>query len=231
MTKIHGKHTRVYMDGYDISGDFNSFEPSLTGDVVDVSGFGASTKSYAVGLQDTSIRVAGLFNDAANRVHAVVQSKVGTQVMLNATWGTDAGRAGCGGTVNVSEYNVASGIGGPVSTNIALSGGGGEGVFEYVRTLWGYAPFQAAPTGFDTGETPTNAGFSAHLQLIGGAGTVIIQSSTAAAGPTWTDRINFGSHSAPWAGYRGTYTGTAPQYLRAAFTGVAGTGWVGYKRF
>ena len=220
------------MDGYDISGDFNSFEPGYAADVAEVSGFGASVKSYVVGLADPAIRVAGLFNDAANKAHAIATSRIGSEVMLNATWGTDVGKYGVGGTVSLSEYSISSGIGGPVSSAMSLSGGAGAGVFEFVRTLWGNVQFQGtADAGFDTGETPTNAGFSAHLQLIGGSGTAIVQSSTAAAAASvWTDRIDFGSRVAPYADYRGTYAGTVPQFLRVIFTGV-GTGWLGYKRF
>ena len=222
------------MDGYNISGDFNSFEPGYAADVAEVSGFGASVKSYVVGLADPAIRIAGLFDDEANKAHDIATDRVGSEVMLSASWGTDVGKGGVSGTVSLSEYSVSSGISGPVSSAMSLSGGGGAGIFEFVRTLWGNVRFQGTvDAGFNTGDTPSNAGFSAHLQLIGGNGTIIVQSSTAAAAASvWTDRINFGSHSAPYAAYVGTYKGTAPAFLRVITTGVAvGTGWVGYKRF
>ena len=231
MAKFHGRHTRIYMDGFDISGDLNSLEPNHVADTAEVSGFGAVSKSYVVGLLDTAIRFGGLFNDAPNKAHGLATARIGSEVMFNASWGTDQGKFGFGGTVNLDEYSVSSPIGGAVTISGGLSGAGANGVFEFARTLHGNSPFQASPSGFDTGETPGNAGFSGHLQLLGGSGTVIIQSSTAVAGPTWVDRIDFGSHASPYAAYVGTYNGTAPQFLRANYVGAAGTGFVAYARF
>lgn len=56
MSKLHGRFTRLYMDGYDISGDANSFEPGLAGDIAEVTAFGDDTKRYVVGLQDAQAR-------------------------------------------------------------------------------------------------------------------------------------------------------------------------------
>lgn len=230
MAKMHGRHTRAYLDGYDISGDFNSLEPGYAADTAEVSGFGDDTKKYVVGLADPAIRLAGVFNDAENQAHNIGSTRVGTEVAFAAVWGTDQGKYGVGGTVNVSEYSVTSPIGGAVTSSMSLSGGGGNGVFEFLRTLWGKSVMAAAPAGYDTGETPSNDGLSGHLQLMSGTGTVVIQSSTAEAGPTWVDRIDFGLQTAPYGAYIGTYNGTAPQYLRAMVTGTA-TAWIGYKRF
>jgi len=229
--KMHGKHTRIMIDGYDISGDANSFEPGYSADTIDVSGFSDERKTFVVGLADPALRLGAVYNDAANRIHDVGRARVGSEVALAAVWGTGQGKYGVGGTVSLSEYSVSAPISGAVTSSISMAGGGGNGVFEFLRTLWGKSLMDDDPSGFDTGETPSNAGFSGHLQLIGGSGTIALQSSTAEAGPTWVTRINFGSHSAPYAAYVGTYNGTAPQYLRAVMPSGDATAWCGYKRF
>src|SRR5437879_9930964 len=104
MTKLHGRFTRLYMDGYDISGDSSSFEPGLTGDTAEVTAFGDDTKKYVVGLIDSAVRFSGFFNDSVNRAHAVVSPRVGSDTIIAATWGTTPGQAGVGGSMRLSEY-------------------------------------------------------------------------------------------------------------------------------
>lgn len=229
MAKLHGRHTRIYLNGIDLSGDINSFEPGYAADTAEVSGFGDSTKKYVVGLADPALRIQGLFNDGTNQIHSIGSSEVGNEVMLNATWGTDQGKFGVGGTVNLDEYSVSSPISGAVTISGALSGSGSNGVFEFLNTILGKQSVPVDPSGWDSG-SQSNAGISGHLQFFSGTGTVILQSSTAAAGPTWTDQVNFGLATAPVGIYGTPSSGTVHQYLRAIMNGGTGTAWVGGKR-
>ena len=226
---MHGRHTRIYLNGYDLSGDINNFEPGYAADTAEVSGFGDDTKKYVVGLADPALRIQGLFNDGSAQIHAVAESLVGNEVMLNATWGTDQGKFGVGGTVALNEYSVSSPISGAVTVNGSLSGGGSNGIFEFLNTILGKQSVPIDPAGWDS-DTQSNAGMSGHLQFFFGTGTVILQSSTAAAGPTWVDQVNFGLVTAPAAVYGSPSAGTVHQYLRAIMNGGTGTAWVGGKR-
>jgi len=228
VAKIHGRHTRIYIDGYDLSGDSNSFEPGYAADTAEVSGFGDTRKSYVVGLADPAIRWQGVFNDSANKIHDVARQRVGSEVMLNAVWGTDQGKYGVGGTVNLSEYSVSAPIGGAVAMAASLSGGGGAGIFQFIQTILGKQSVPSGGDGWNSG-LQSSAGIGGHLQLFQGTGTVILQSSTAIAGPVWTDQVNFGLATAPFAKY-GASAGTVHQYLRAIMSAGAGTAWVGMKR-
>jgi len=134
MPKLHGKNVRVYLDGYDLSGDSNSVEPGFAADVVDISCFGDTSKTYVVGLADPQIRWAGVYNDAANREHAVGSGRVGSQVMWNAAFGETRGNRGVGGSLNVSEYSVSSPISGAVAFSANITGGGATGIYEHGLT-------------------------------------------------------------------------------------------------
>lgn len=228
MARMHGRHTRVYVDGYDLSGDSNSFEPGYAADTAEVSAFGDTKKSYVVGLADPAIRWQGVFNDEASRIHEVGAARIGNEVMFNATWGTAVGQYGAGGTANLSEYSVSAPISGAVTVSAALSGGGDAGVFEFLNTVLGKQSVPADPSGWNSG-VQSNSGLGGHLQFFSGTGTVILQSSTAAAGPTWTDQANFGLQTAPYAAYKPS-SGTVHQYLRAIMSNGTGTAWVGAKR-
>ena len=234
MTKMHGKHTRIYIDGYDLSGDFNSFEPGYAADTAEVSGFSDEIKKYVVGLADPDIRMAGLFSDGTVfplGAHPVLSNRVASDVMIDGLWGTLPLQRGAGGTVGMKEYSTNSEISGAVAMSAGFSGGGSSGgVFEFIQSLLGKqaVPGTAAAVDQDTGAAFTN-GLSGHLQLFSGTGTIAIMSSASGAGP-WTSRINFGLQTAPIA-VRATAAGFAgANFLRAGMVSGTGTAWVGFKR-
>lgn len=232
MAKMHGRHTRVYLDGIDISGDFNSFEPGFAADTVEVSGFGDDTKKYAVGLADPQIRLAGVYNDATNQAHEVSSARIGSLVMMNGLWGTLQGQFGAGGSVNLNEYSISSGISAPVTSSTSLSGGAGTaatGVFEFITTLLSKGTIPtAAHAGYQT-NLQSNVGMSGHLQFFSGTGTVRIQSSPDDS--VWTDRVDFGLQTAPIGVYGTSAVGTVATYLRTILVAGTGTAWAGFKRF
>lgn len=107
----------------DISNDISSIEAPATGDTVEVSGLGDSTKKYVVGLQDSQIRVQGNLNDAANKSHAVFSGIVGgTAGRAVHFWpkGSAGGAPEFRGSVLCSEYSVSAGIGAGVTFSVNL---------------------------------------------------------------------------------------------------------------
>jgi hypothetical protein len=125
VAKYHGKNTAVYInDGSwrDLSADGTSVELNGQADTVDVSGFGAVTKSYTVGLQDGQVRVQFNFNDTATTgVHDVISDKVGSTVGVRIMpAGSVAARPMYHGSMIVSEYSVSSGISAAVTCNVNL---------------------------------------------------------------------------------------------------------------
>jgi len=102
----------------DISNDLNSIEVPATGDTVEVSGFGDSTKKYVVGLTDSQMRLQGNLNDAAGKAHAVLSGVVGGTAGLALNFwpkGSATGAPMFSGSVLCSEYSVSTGIGAAVT--------------------------------------------------------------------------------------------------------------------
>jgi len=231
MAKLHGKHTRIFIDGYDISGDFNSFEPSNASDTAEVSGFGDDIKKYVAGLPDSSMRLAGLFNDSANAGHAIMTARLNNDVMFTGIWGNTSGRFGASGSALMSEYSASSPIGGAVAINAQFSGAGSSaGTFHFVQTILDKSGLVTAGVSgtVDTG-TVSSPGAAGHLQFFSGTGTIALQDASSTAGP-FTTRINFGLRTAPYAAYIGTYNGTPDRYWRAIMLNGTGTAWAGLRR-
>ena len=91
---------------------------------MEVSGFGDSTKKYVVGLTDSQMRIQGNFNDAAvTGAHTVLSAIVGGTAGIGMNFfpkGSATGAPMFSGSVLVSEYSVASGIGGAVTFSANL---------------------------------------------------------------------------------------------------------------
>ncbi len=122
MPKYHGRLGEFWIDDNggtlrNLSGDVSSVETPQTGDTVEVSGLGDTTKKYVVGLQDSQVRVQGNFNDGANQSHPVLSGVVGGTAGLRMHFyprGSVASAPVFKGSVLVSEYSVSAAIGGAV---------------------------------------------------------------------------------------------------------------------
>lgn len=72
MTAIHGKDTAVLIDEFDVTAYFNSAETSSSTDTAETTSFGASTKSYIIGMSEGSFDLSGLFDDTSTTGSAAV---------------------------------------------------------------------------------------------------------------------------------------------------------------
>ena len=59
-------NTRVYADGYDISGDSSSAEVAATAVMADDSAFGVTGRTHQKGILDDTLTYEGFFDDAWN---------------------------------------------------------------------------------------------------------------------------------------------------------------------
>ena len=49
-TFVHGKDTKVYLDEFEMTDYFNSADVALTNDTAEVTAYGATSKSYLLGM-------------------------------------------------------------------------------------------------------------------------------------------------------------------------------------
>jgi len=78
MAKVNGLNVRLYVEGYDLSGDANSLSSlGYTNELLDVTTLDVSAKKRIVGIVDSEISVDAWFDNAASRQHAVWTSNSG----------------------------------------------------------------------------------------------------------------------------------------------------------
>ena len=79
MAKENGLNVRLYVEGYDISGDANSLSSiGYTNSLFDITTLDVSARKRMVANVDGSVEVSGYFDNAAGRIHPVFTSNSGS---------------------------------------------------------------------------------------------------------------------------------------------------------
>lgn len=82
MPFYHGKDTKVYISGYDLTTYFNSFTTTATADLADTSTFGNVYKSFVAGLLDAKMTFEGFFDPTAGAIEPVLTAKLAQDAYL-----------------------------------------------------------------------------------------------------------------------------------------------------
>jgi len=78
MAKVNGLNVRLYVEGYDLSGDANSLSSlGYSNELLDVTTLDVSAHKRIVGIVDGEIGVEAWFDNASSRQHAVWSSNSG----------------------------------------------------------------------------------------------------------------------------------------------------------
>ena len=80
MAKRHGLNSRVIIDSVVVGAA--SFDLNMTKDRVEVSEFGATNKTYVVGLKDLQANFSGFWNDALDKLFDVAEGTTPVNVYL-----------------------------------------------------------------------------------------------------------------------------------------------------
>ena len=123
MTFRHGKSTAVLVGAYDLSAYFNDASTSSTVETSETTTFGVSggSKTYVVGLNDSTASASGLFDGDAGAVDAALGAAIGNDTEVIVTVAHDGGmivgrRCFTGTTFN-TKYDVTA----PVADVVSVS--------------------------------------------------------------------------------------------------------------
>lgn len=125
MAFVHGKSTVFKLD--DSGGTLNdisaylmevSFPESV--ETADVTAFGASAKSYIVGLKDTTISLTGKWDATFDGYIAGVLGQAASLSFEYGPAGSGSGSVKYTGECYVTSYNIGSPVGDAVSASVEL---------------------------------------------------------------------------------------------------------------
>lgn len=239
MPKIHGRQSRVYINGSDVSGYLNNTDAANQVDIAEVSAFGDTDKSYVIGLRTGTLRLAGFFDDTAGGtgvetvLNALLQSDTDPIVNVVHQDVIDAGGEG-GKAEKLTSLGRTSPIGGAVVVSADFQADGG---FRSTKTVFAKGTLTPSAPGAATssynGGTATAQGAELYAQIFSvPAGTPVIlveHSDDGGVGDPWATLGTFvgvASAGAPQA-QRVTVTGTVKATKRATVSAGSVVAWVG----
>jgi hypothetical protein len=227
MAFTHGKNTKVYANGYDLTGFFMSSSSESTRDVAETTVFGLNEKTYLPGLRDATLSLEGRFDGAAAAVDerlSVILGADASSVWLIWPEGDVVGKRGAGFDALQTNYAVDAPLDDVVGVSCELqSNVGREAVISHHALGAETANQNGAAQ--DGGAATANGG-AGYLQVTAFSGftniVVKVQDSVdGAAG--WADILTFATVTAANAKERVAITGTVRRYTRYTIT-VTGSG-------
>tara|TARA_R100001460_G_scaffold107800_1_gene157149 strand:+ start:2989 stop:3399 length:411 start_codon:yes stop_codon:yes gene_type:complete len=120
MAFVHGKDSKFKLDNAggsltDISTYINSIDFPQTADVAETTTLGDGSKTYIVGLKDSTLSVAGLWDATADAIFGAVVGQSATLSFEYSPEGTGSGKIKYTGEAILTSYSKSSPVGDVVS--------------------------------------------------------------------------------------------------------------------
>ncbi len=235
MPATHGKKTRVYINGYDLTGFYRKAESETTREVAKATPFNSEEEIYVAGQKDASMSLEGLFDGAVNGVEEVLHTALDTDptIITLLLQGDALGNVAYGLSSLESKFAVDSSKDDVVTlANEAQASGGRDRLLVQHTLASEVASGQSA--GIDNGVQTTNGGVGyLHVPDITGITNLAVVIEDSADGSSWATLLTFAGVTADRARQKVEITGTVRRHTRArwTFTGAGSAQfWVGFGR-
>lgn len=230
MAFLHGKSTKVFINGYDLSAYFKGSTISGKADTAETTCYGGTAKAYIAGLKDATIKLEGLFEATANGIVDTLHAALGQDNGIFSIFpdGDAIGKIGFCSKGTEPSYEVDSPVADVVSVSAEVqSSVGAEMVLSH--HAMGAATVDGNGSAVDGAASSANGGVGyLHVSAFSGLTNLIVTIEDSADGATgWATILTFATVTAVTK-ERVAITGTVRRYTRAV-TNVTGTGSVTFS--
>ena len=233
MAFIHGKGTVFLMNAYNLSSYLNNASVSASVETADVTAFGASSKSYIVGLQDATVSASGMYDGATGAIDdALTAGMAGSNILSVFPDGTAVGNFCRLASAHLTSFDITAPVGDVVATSAEyqVTGGVERGVSLQLITTAISATGNG--TSVDNGASSTStAGALAvghvHVTANTRSATFVVKIQHSSDNTTFADLVTFTTVGiASTTSQRSEVIAgtTINRYIRAQYTLSAGTG-------
>ena len=230
MAKVNGLNVRLYVEGYDLSGDANALSGmGYTNELLDVTTLDVSAKKRIIGIVDGEISVDAFFDAASSKQHAVWTSNSGKQPTADQDVLVPMGAAvgdPCVGLVSKQgTYTTTRSPGSAISANATYTTSNGAGLdFGTMLTAHDDTHSSAGSGTVVDGGAATSNGGAGYLQVLSvasGSVTVNLQESTSSGG-SYSNFMTFSTVATAGAptSERLVMSGNVARYLKVRTTGT-----------
>jgi hypothetical protein len=216
--KVHGKKSKVFVNGHHVSKDFDSFDIQISVDMANKSAFQDTQKSYANGMMSTSLSLDGLFDDsatAADKYLTDAMAGTGAAIWCLFPDGDELTKSGYGISGVENTHNVMS-----TKDDMAKIAVACQSSFGAERVLSLLPLSTKSTTGNGTANnnlSATTLGGSAYIQATAVTGSVAVKIEHSTDNVSWVDLVTFTAVTAAIA-ERKAIAGTINQYTRVTYT-------------
>lgn len=195
----HGKNTVVLFDKYDLSNYFTTANVMAKADTVETTTFGSAYKTYAVGQEDATVSLDGLWSGVLDTTgsDAVLWTAFGstTKKMITiAAEGNTLGRRATMLNTDEASLDIKTAIADMVKITATAQASGTTGSFDSGVLLASAQVLAstATNTGVDNAIATTNGGV-AHLHVTANTrnGAINVKVQQSANNSVWTDLVIF----------------------------------------
>lgn len=220
MPPTHGRLTRVYINGYDLTGFFRKAGVEIMRETADSSVFNTADKTYVAGVKDATCSLDGLFDGAVDGIEQVLQAAMDSDptTLVVCPQGDVFGTVAYGMQTLQTKLATDASKDDIVSlANELQSITGGDRLLIQHTLSSEVATGNGA--GIDHGAQTTNGGVG-YLMVPDIAGitnlAVVVQDS--ADGSSWATILTFAGVTADRNAQRVTITGTVRRHTRSIWT-------------
>lgn len=239
MAFLHGKSTRIALQGYDLTAFASGVDTAFERQTSETTTFGNDSRTYVVGLGDGSMSVSGFFDGADDsqdeQVFATLGTEDGAHLMVVPNGDGGPGTAAMFLKGDTSSYEIATPVDDVVSFTLEVQGDGGAfgGVTLHPAPTGGWYAVSAADNtdaGAVDGSASSSDGATAQLHVVSNTldGNLVVTVEDSADDAVFTSLAAFTTVSAATTtAEQVTATGTVERYVRvnidasAATTGAA----------
>lgn len=235
MAATHGRLTRVYVNGYDLTGFYRKQESELTREVAESTVFNLDSKTYVPGVRDASLSLEGLFDGAVDGIEQVLLAALSADptIVVTCPQGDAQANVAHGFSALETKYAIDSSKDDIVSLANELQSSSGRD-----RLLVHHALSTEVATGngtsIDHGAQTTNGGVAyLHVPDIAGITNLAVTIEDSADNSAFATILTFAGVTADRTAQRVAITGTVRRYTRArwVFTGAGSAQfWAGFGR-
>jgi hypothetical protein len=214
---VHGKQSKVFVNGRHLSREFDSFDIQMSADTAEGSGFQDTSKSYNPGQIDATLSLDGFFNVEATAADKILSDAIGA----SAIWcvfpeGDAITKSGYGISGIENSHQVMS----TKDDNARITAGCQSNVgAERIISLLPLSTKSASGSGTvnDNTAATTDIGGSAYIQATAITGNVAVKIEHSTDNAAWTDLVSFAAVTAIKA-ERVAIAGTINRYTKVTYT-------------
>ena len=219
---VHGRHTRLLSDSWNLTEYFNNSDTPNTAEAHDDTTWGKDAKTYAPGLKDGTMALSGFWEGSEDSIDQILSESLGTpsgQIVTLAQTGFAPGGRVIMLHSRKTGYNISAPVGDLITVTADLQASGGMDRGVALHDIQSAEAASGNGLEADNTVSSTNGGV-AHLHCIAASGTapgleVKIQHSV--DGAAWVDLLSFSTLTAKGQ-QRLEVAGNINRRLRAIWT-------------